>query len=564
MRTMASSSKVLCGVCESQHTTTNAEYWCPECDEGLCSQCLKYHNASKASRNHDVISVDDYKQLPSSIANISQHCSQHDRKFQMYCPQHESLCCPLCIQSNHAACVGILSLENVIQTAKTSVLFERLDHNLKDIKMNAERVVKDRKQNIAEIQKQRHKIHDEIKQVRNNINEHLDSLEQRILQDLYAAETKIKTQIEDILGKLVVNMEKVGLLQTNMSAIKEYASDLQAFLGSKMIETEIQKHEIFIQSLFDDGSLQKIVITCKIEDEITNVLSKVTSLGSISLESSPTLVVLQTVREKQAQLGYFQNAQLTTINGLQISLQRKLKSTGATGCSISLTGDIALIDNQKSRLLILKEDGTLKIEISLTTKTPADGTFIDEKTVAVSFPISKQIQIINITTKTVECTIKTTDSCYGVCYRDGELIYCNVGKGIQRVNVSGNCTSLLVKEDTMSCWSYVVTYGDRIFYTNYSKHTIACLKITGEKIWECLNESICKPQGISVDKDYNVYIASYGNNSLFVLSADGNQSRKLGDHRDGIDLPYGLAFDRKKEKLTLTNNRGYILFYNLS
>ncbi|CAC5389313.1 unnamed protein product [Mytilus coruscus] len=145
---MASSSTVVCGVCESQHTTTEADVWCPECDEGLCFQCQKHHSASKATRAHGVIPVDNYKQLPQSIANISQHCTQHGRKFQNYCPQHESLCCPLCIQSNHASCVGILSLENVIQTAKTSVLLERLDQNLKDITMNIERVVKDRKQNL--------------------------------------------------------------------------------------------------------------------------------------------------------------------------------------------------------------------------------------------------------------------------------------------------------------------------------------------------------------------------------------------------------------------------------
>ncbi|CAG2251786.1 unnamed protein product [Mytilus edulis] len=198
---MASSSTVICGVCESQHMTSNADVWCPECDEGLCSECLKHHNASKATRNHGVIPVDNYKQLPPSIADISQYCSQHDRKFQNYCPQHESVCCPLCIHSNHANCVGILSLEKVIQTAKTSVLLESFDQNVKNIKMNIKIVVEDRKQNLVEIQKQKQKFHDEIKQVRNQINEHLYTLEQQIPQDLYAAEKKVKSQIEGLARK---------------------------------------------------------------------------------------------------------------------------------------------------------------------------------------------------------------------------------------------------------------------------------------------------------------------------------------------------------------------------
>ncbi|VDI41074.1 Hypothetical predicted protein, partial [Mytilus galloprovincialis] len=167
--------------------------------------------------------------------------------------------------------------------------------------MNIERVVQDRKQNLFEIQKQKQKFHDEIKQVRYKVNEHLDTLEQQILQDLYAAEKKVKSEIEDLLGKLAKNTEKVNAMENNVSAIKDYASDLQTFLGSKMIETEIQKYETFLQSLFDDGSLQKIDINCKIEDKITDVLSTVTSLGSISIESSSPIVVMETGKEIQAQ-----------------------------------------------------------------------------------------------------------------------------------------------------------------------------------------------------------------------------------------------------------------------
>ncbi|CAC5395553.1 unnamed protein product [Mytilus coruscus] len=557
---MASSSTVSCGVCDSQHTKTNADYWCPECDEGLCSQCLKYHSASKALRNHGVISVDNYKQLPPSIANISPYCSQHDRKFQNYCPQHEYLCCPLCVQSNHANCIGILSLENVIQTAKTSVLLESLDESLKYIKMNAERVVKDRQQNLAEIQKQGQKFHDEIKQVRIKINEHLDSLEQRILQDIYAVEGKIKSQIEDLLGKLTEHTEKWNLLQTNMSAIKEYASDLQAFLGSKMIETEIKKHEIFMQSLFEDGGLQKIDLNCKIEDNLYNVLYTVTSFGSISVESSSPLMVLQTEKDKKAQIRTFHRAPPTTINDIKLTFKRKFEFTDITGCSFSSKGDIFLVDYAKQRLLILKEDGTLKNDIPLSNPNPVDVTCIDDKTVAVSFLFLKQIQIINILTKLIKSKIKTTSYCHSICYRDGHLFYCETDRGIQKIHVSGNCSSTFIKDGTLSNWSFVTTSNDKIFYTNSSHHTVTCCSLTGEKMWEYKDQSVRSPRGISLDKDSNVYIASYGNNSIFVLLSDGKQVRKLLGKDDGISNPYGLAFDVKKEKLIVANYNGPILY----
>ncbi|XP_052098958.1 uncharacterized protein LOC127733684 [Mytilus californianus] len=456
---------------------------------GLDQAHKKHHSASKATRSHEAIPVDNYKQLPTPIANISQHCSQHGRKFQIYCPQHESLCCPLCTQSNHANCVGILSLEEVIQTAKTSVLLESLNKNLKDIKINIERIVKDRKQNLTEIQKQKQKFHVELKQVRNKVNEHLDTLEQRILQDLYAAENKVKSQIEDLLAKLAENTENVNSMENNILAIKDYASDLQSFLGSKMIETEVQKYEMFIQSLFDDGSLRKMDINCKIEDKITDVLTTVASLGTISIESSSALVVMKTGKETQAQ-----HVPPFTINDITMTLQSKLTFSNITGCSISSTGDIILIDCSINRLLIfLNEDGTFKSDIPMSHSYPVDCTCIDDKTVAISFPNSKLLQILKVSTKTVDRTIKTEDKCYGLCYLGGYLFYCDTGRGIQKVNMSDNCSSTLVKDDTLSQWSYVATSKDRIVYTNNSYHAVTCCSLAGEKMWEYKNQLVRTP-----------------------------------------------------------------------
>ncbi|VDI47068.1 Hypothetical predicted protein [Mytilus galloprovincialis] len=482
------------------------------------------------------------------------------KKFQNYCPQHESIGCPLCIQSNHANCVGILSLENVIQTAKTSVLLTSLGQNLKDIKLIIERVVKDRKLNLVIIQNQREKFHDEIKQITYRIKEHLDKIEQIILQDLYAAEEKVKSQVEDLLGKLAEHTEKLDLLQNNTSAIKEYASDLQAFLGSKMIEKEVKKHEIFMESLFEDGSLKKIDLNCTIEEKISDLVSAVTSFGSISEEKSSPLVVGQTEKFKQAQIRTFRRAPTTTINHIKMTFKRKYEFSSVTACAVSCTQDVFMVDYTRKRLLVLKEDGTLENEILLSDQNPADVTCIDDKIVAVSFPYSNQIQIINVLTKTIEFRIHTTNDCYGICYSDGHLFYCETGRGIQKVKVSSSYSSTLVKDNTLSNWSYVTTSKDKICYTNSSKNTIACCTITGGKMWEYKDQSISLPYGIAVDKDSNVYVASTGDHSIVVLSSDGKQARKLLGREDGIENTFGLAFNVKKEVMLVANYNGPILY----
>ncbi|VDI47067.1 Hypothetical predicted protein [Mytilus galloprovincialis] len=210
------------------------------------------------------------------------------------------------------------------------------------------------------------------------------------------------------------------------------------------------------------------------------------------------------------------------------------------------------VEQKRNRLLILKEDGTLNSEIRLSSKTcnyPLDVTCIDDNTAAVTLPGLKQILIINILTDTIESIIETTSYCHGICYSDGHLFYCETGRGIQKVNVSGSNSSTLVNDKTLFDWSYVTTSKDKIFYTNSSTDTVTCCTFTGEKIWEYKDKSVRSTYGIAVDKDSNVYFTSCGSHSLIVLSSDGKQARKLLGKEDGIDKPFGLAFDVKKEVL---------------
>lgn len=137
---MASSNSTLCGVCECQHLTTNATFWCPECDEGLCSTCLKYHNASKSTRNHEIISVDKYRQLPSFVVRVQQYCSEHDKKYQLYCLQHNP-CCPHCFTTTHKKC-NLMALDEIVKTSKTSASFDNLEQSLNHLKENIKRITK--------------------------------------------------------------------------------------------------------------------------------------------------------------------------------------------------------------------------------------------------------------------------------------------------------------------------------------------------------------------------------------------------------------------------------------
>ena len=42
-----SSSPSFCGICDIRHMSKPSEVWCPDCDEGLCTECLDHHSLVK-------------------------------------------------------------------------------------------------------------------------------------------------------------------------------------------------------------------------------------------------------------------------------------------------------------------------------------------------------------------------------------------------------------------------------------------------------------------------------------------------------------------------------------
>jgi hypothetical protein len=59
------------------------------------------------------------------------------------------------------------------------------------------------------------------------------------------------------------NAKAVDGLQSDIIAVKEYASDLQTFLGSKAIEGEVKKEEECLNTLAEDEHLQQLSLRYK-------------------------------------------------------------------------------------------------------------------------------------------------------------------------------------------------------------------------------------------------------------------------------------------------------------
>jgi hypothetical protein len=560
---------ILCGICESQHITACADHWCPECEEGLCSECQKHHSLSKASRTHGIISIENYKKLPQSISQIVHNCKDHEMKVTNYCPKHDTICCPVCISTNHKYCFNLMAITELIKTAKTSSIIANMEQSLQDMKHNIDIAVKDREGNMSSIRKQRQHYSDEIKQIRVKINSHLDTIEQRIMGELIDVEDNVKLQIENLLTELSKRSDTTKEIQGTILALKEYASDLQTFLVSKSIEVEVEKQEKFVESLLENGSLKQHNIKCSIDNKILDLMSTITTFGSVAIETGPQTVVLKTEKSKQAQImSVVEPPTLHSIDDIKLTLYSNIKipkeiSNRSSGCVFCLNGKMLFTDCNEQKLVILNNNGTLDKEITCSPHHSRDVTLIDDSTVAVS--TSDDIRIINIDTKCTERVIKTTGRCYGIAYHKGTLLWCEGSKGLIKIELSDDRITTLVKDVNLPNQSFATTFGDKIFQTNLVNNSVTCYTINGEKLWEFKDESVLRiPVGVAVDNNCNIYVTSYYYKKVIVLSPDGKQWRQLLDQNDGMSCPYAIYIDRTTNNILITNYNGSAFLYHIS
>jgi hypothetical protein len=461
-----------------------------------------------------------------------------------------------------------LAIENIVKAAKTSALLDSIEDTLKDLSSNMDRVIRDREENLTNITDQRRKIHDEIKEERRKVNEHLDKLEEQVIGKLDAEEAKIKSEIENLLEKLNKKAVTIEMLQSKLSAVKLYASDLQTFLGGRTILREVEEEEMCVTTLLEDKCLQQVNLCYRPEAKMA-AINNIEIFGLVCRETNPPVINIQRRTDKQAQIMTItppvRNVSIHDINLVLLRRKERL-CDNITGCTVTPNGKFIFADYSEKGLHILNEDWTYD---NLDTQLPAirnayDVTCIDDTRLAITTGFREEINILNIAFKQIEKIIKTSGLCCGITEYEGSLLFCEGSRGISRVQLSDNRISLLVKQKRLPSHTYVITSGDNIYHTNPNTNRVSCHKINGDKLWEYQDVAIIRnPCGVAVDGDLNVYVTSKGNNSVVVISPDGKRCRTVLGESDGIYRPFAICFDKVKHNLVVCNYNETAFLYKI-
>ena len=146
----------------------------------------------------------------------------------------------------------------------------------------------------------------------------------------------------------------------------------------------------------------------------------------------------------------------------------------------------------------------------------------------------------------------------GVVYFESVLMWSLNTIGIQRVDLEKGKVITVVHDGNMPSYTYLTTNGKYFYHANCDTSVVTCSKMNGEKIWDFQDKSRIKsPYGITIDNDSNIYVASYGTNSIVVLSQDGKSEDEIHKQR-------GIFYDKSRNHLLVANEKRTVFLYGVS
>lgn len=555
----------VCGICEIRQTNKSSVVWCFECDEGLCEDCNEHHSVSKASRVHDTVNIDTYRELPIKTLKIAQSCRKHNEKYQIYCQKHDCPCCKICIVEKHNECNVFRDINDVIKNVKSSNAFLELENTLTEVAKNIRRIRLDREENLFSLMENKSRIVEHINQIRSTMNNHFDRLQDKVMKELEASEEEESKKIRKILSDIGTTEKEIEESISSLESIKQHAPDLQAFLAMKKLEYDVKDKVESIRYVSISGDLNKTTISCKADSTIEDILNTFHNFGEIIIETKPTILSFPKRKEKQAQV--ILSLPTMSIYDLKLTLKQTVSSYGTniTGCAQIPGGKIAFSSYSQDCLQILNSDGSKNFEIK-----PKFSTFdvvydAERSSLLLTTGGGNCLIEVDITTKKVTKTIQLKTRCDGAYISKRSLVYCAGDKGVQQMDLQDGSVTTLTSE-YQYVFAYVAILGHNLYYVNKNKTLLTCFDLDKTKTnWTFQYKNILEQlSGISIDNDGNVYVVGHDSHNCVVISSDGQRYRVLLSAKDGLEHPNAIHYDITDNKLLVANRRKPACMFNVS
>ncbi|XP_033751649.1 uncharacterized protein LOC117335632 [Pecten maximus] len=530
-----------CDPCKKRNVRNiAAKVWWKEYNRFLCDACLdKLRDV--IDDDHTLVEVTSGQKFLSSTSPTCTYCPKHKKETDLYCEDHQSVCCSTCIAVAHRRCEVVTTLSEHGDKVRSSTQIQDMRSELQEVAVNMESLAKHIKRQTQNLGDGRDVVMEQMTDLRQRFETHLNKLQEDITDELDTTYKEEKKKLDDMLNKC----ERMYMGIKTTQALSE--SDV------------IQDDDMQMVSFLHRGCLE--IRSCK--NIMPQVVQALTSV-EISLDyedalfmddATPILGRLHITRTRRGFLfKQLCHAEAKEVGKLCIKTASDQKRCQVTGLLYLSNGHIILADGGNNKVKLFQENGELLDELPLQGQ-PWDLCMVAKNTVAVTMQSKQLISKIRMKSSKLKlyrnADIKTGKPCHGITYTDGQYVL---------TAALASEIYCLTKDDLalhkLTSYPYYLA-NDSIsndvigsVYTSTVDDTAVFRLSPDGVITEITKVGLLKGgNGVDVDGEGNVYVCGRISNNVVQISRDGTV-RELVNSED-LQQPYTLSI--YGSKLVLSN-----------
>ncbi|XP_052103752.1 uncharacterized protein LOC127737247 [Mytilus californianus] len=557
---MASSKTIQCGPCQEGKVNTKAEFWCYNCNEGLCSTCSGRHKRSKISRDHKTI---DIKSNKPSIRVIKTDCDKHGQQLNLYCPSHLMPCCDECISISHSKCTGIKSLANVVEKIKIEKSTQSVQKQIGSIKHCLDKLINNKSKNIKRCEQEHDNIKELILKIRKDINKHLTHLEKKLCNEADTISNQEKLKARDLITEIEGQQTKLKEMQEHLHSVISSSTKLQSFLGVHQIEQQVHQCQQYVEDLEKDKRAREFDIKMKQNNEIEKILSKLgslESLGEVIVDKTEITLNRETSVRRKAQVDSREQYNIKNMT-MNIETKIEINTEKRTSDMIFLMDGRVIVVEQYGKVNLLTSDGKLQKQLPIPGEAYSV-TQINQNTIAITYP-GDAIKIFNMEDETVTKVITLDKTCWGLSFSNNSLAVGLSSDEIRMIDLEGITLKSIQVQSESPLWNLVYC-NDRVTYSDCGCNAVYCYDGSGKQIWR-YKQDLSYPMGLCTDTYGNIIVADYDSGRIIGIAKDGQNSKVLISEEDELEGPWCICFKHDESSGLISKEDGtYLAKINLS
>jgi DNA-binding beta-propeller fold protein YncE len=470
--------------------------------------------------------------------------------LDFYCSDHDDICCKSCIADEHRICGKIKPLDVVAKGVKSATMFEDFASEVKYLIDTASKVREEKQKSKVTWDSSTDSVKRGVEIFRSRILKHIDDMEEKLVLEVNAANSKIVAETGEEMKAVEKYMSDIQDISHKFDFITKNGSEKKIF---RLIKNTGNR---FIPKIRRFGETDFITDFSTLVFKESNLLSKMETIGSVSIETSPSDMNYQPSKALQAQ---------SKNRAIKPAIQNKFEFDSKipfkckhdvyiTGIGVTRADHLLLCNNSSTDVLVLSHDGKQLNNISLEGRPWGIVVVPDKQEAIVTLPMYKFIQIINTTTMRADQKIMVPVGCIGITLIDNDIVLGNSGV-IYIINREGQCLNT-IKVGKGMMFSLYCGKDKTLYCCDRDNNTLYGMKQDGTIMFSFSSGDIRGPIGVAAAGNGNLYVTAWRSNNVHCFTPDGKHKGIMLKKGDGLNQPYVIAVSKKSSKIFIVNFRG--------